>query len=65
MTKTQILLWKTTESKGLGLGLFYSKLAPLTSGVTYSRLYLDGKKNEEKTSDEQSLVKTNNFLVGT
>ena len=54
MIKTQILLWKTIEGQGLGLGLFYfiPTSLPMTHDVTYSRLYFGRKKYEEKMSDE-------------
>ena len=59
MTRTQILLWKTIEGNRrlrvrvrVRFLLFYSELAPLTSDVICSRLYLDGEKYEEAMSQE-------------
>ena len=52
--KTQILLRKTIEGKGLGLGLgldlfhFILNSPQLICDVTYSILYLDGKNTKWK-----------------
>ena len=51
--KTQILLLKTKESKGLGLGLFYSELAPTDPCCSMRQTLLRRKKYGEEMPDEQ------------
>ena len=56
--KTQILLLKTKESKGLGLGLFYSELAPTDPCCSMRQTLLRRKKYGEEMPDEQPQTHT-------
>ena len=49
----------------VGFLLFYYELAPLIRDVICSKLYFDGKKHEEATSDEhpQFMIKRNHFTA--